>query len=216
MNARIILVAIVAIFALSGCDLYGYGVVMKSTLDEAVLSEKKAAKKDLDKAVAEKNTAESELKKLKANPPKPEETLVPPSAASCKPLIDTAVANKICQAPAQVAPAKKGFIKPKTPYINKAASGGEKLPPPPEKAHSKGGENTPGGEICRLRSNGTARLLSSPTVVLAHGHVIATNLPDPASPNAQLLSKAGKEDCVTWRKWVGDKLVDRTDGSSRK
>ena len=215
MNLRIILFAIIAAFALSGCDLYGYGLVFKSTLDKAVL-EKKGVEDNLKAANLVKEAAEKELEKLKKNPPKPEEIF--PSLASCKALIDTAVANavanKICQAPALApTPAKKSVVKnnkPKTPYINKAASGGKKLILPQEKVYSKD------GEICRLRSNGTARLISAPSMVLAHGHVIAISLPDQVSPDARYLPKILNEDCDTWRKRVGDKLVDRTDGSSRK
>ena len=131
MNIRIVLITVAAAFSVSGCDLYGYGLVFKSTLDKAVL-EKKGVEDNLKAANLVKEAAEKELKNLKDKPQKPEEILVPPSAASCKPLIDTAVANKICQAPARKVIAKNN--QPKPAYINKAASGGKKLPDIPASA----------------------------------------------------------------------------------
>jgi hypothetical protein len=118
MNARIILVAIAATFLLSGCDFAGYGLVMKSALDEAI---------------TERDGFKKKLEELQKNPPKPEEVLMPPTAASCKALIDAAVVNKSCQV-ATPAPVKKAIVtkRPVKPvYVNKQASGGATLPSPP-------------------------------------------------------------------------------------
>lgn len=117
LNFRVVLVAVAVSFLLTGCDIYGIGLVTKSALDEAV-TERDDFKKKLDA--------------LEKNPPKPEEVLVPPTAASCKALIDAAVVNKSCQV--ETVPVKKTVVKnhpPKAQYINRQASGGATLPSPP-------------------------------------------------------------------------------------
>jgi hypothetical protein len=205
---RTALVIIVTTFVLSGCDFFGATCIATSTIQEKVETATKKMKEERD-------AARTELAELKKNLPKGEVITTGIPLASCQTMIQEAVV-KNCQAKT-TQPVQTKRLRKTPPFVNKQEARGKTLPPaPPEVPVTKSGENSPGGEICRLRSDGTARLLSAPSVVLARGYVIATNLPDPESPNAQLLRKAANEDCVTWRKWVGDKLVDKTDGSGRK
>lgn len=81
---------------------------------------------------------------------------------------------------------------------------------------SAGGGHDPGFEICRLRSDGTARLKSNPANVLPRDYVIATDLKDPESPNAALVDKQAGEDCNAWRARVTANLVDKTSGGVTK
>lgn len=148
MNTRVILATVATAFLLSGCDLFGFGLVTKSTLDQVI---------------AERDAAKADLKNLKDNPPKPEEIL--PSTSSCKVFIDTAVANKICQA----APVKKAVAKPKAPYVNKHASGGKALPDPVPTA-PVAAARAPGG--CTYESDGKL-ILKGKTEKVKKGEEVA-------------------------------------------
>ncbi len=63
-------------------------------------------------------------------------------------------------------------------------------------------------EDCRLRSDGTARLLTDKKTVLTHGHVIAVESQDSSSPFVRISG----EDCDAWRARMTTKLVDKTTG----
>lgn len=63
-------------------------------------------------------------------------------------------------------------------------------------------------ELCRLRSDGTARLLTDRKTVLAYGHVIAVESQDSSSPFVRISG----EDCNAWRARMTTKLVDKTTG----
>jgi hypothetical protein len=105
-------------------------------------------------------------------------------------------------APAPVAPARSSSKKHDT-------QGGH------PKKDATGGID-PGYEICRLRSDGTARLKSNPSKVLPHGYVIAVDLKDPESPNAVIVEKQTTEDCNAWRTRVTLLMVDKTGGGVAK
>lgn len=69
-----------------------------------------------------------------------------------------------------------------------------------------------GSEVCRLLSDGTARLISAPKVVLARGTVIAIEMTDSASPQAIVIGRSSGEDCNMWRARVDKTLTDHTNG----
>ena len=68
--------------------------------------------------------------------------------------------------------------------------------------------SAPGNEVCRLRSDGTARLLSNRSVTLSRDYVIAVEKSDSASPSASVIARSAGEDCNAWRARVDAQLVD--------
>lgn len=66
-----------------------------------------------------------------------------------------------------------------------------------------------GTGVCRLRSNGFARLKSNPNQKLAEGTVLAVDQATSDSGSATVISKNPSEDCTTWRHRVAEQIVSK-------
>lgn len=66
-----------------------------------------------------------------------------------------------------------------------------------------------GGEICRLRADGTARPKNDPGAgAYPRGEILAINVSDPKTPNVKVIPRANeKEDCDGWRARIAGDIV---------
>ena len=64
-----------------------------------------------------------------------------------------------------------------------------------------------GAGVCRLRSDGSARLKADPSQVTSRGQVLAVAEKTSDQGSAQLISASPGEDCATWRRRVANQIV---------
>lgn len=66
------------------------------------------------------------------------------------------------------------------------------------RARSQAGIVSPGGEVCRLRSDGTLRLKSDPATAIARGAVIAYSAKTSDTGETLVVPRLSDEDCAAW------------------